>query len=877
MAVACASVIAQTDPLDVRIDFNNAATDPVGHWNTLDQDPVDDPTVITDAPLIDYNTGQATTVTVSTAGTRRSTASATWDPAKTGPAWLDPAKDAANDYFWRSQGDSIEDLVSMVVTLKGLTPGGLYTVELVSSHDTTSQSFNGRYDINGVFFDGSLTGTWDFKVEGYAGGGWMTWTEIVADAEGQLVLTATPSFTTSGYNRGGVRVNALRLTDYEEEEEEPEPPYVPSEANSINVDFNDVSAAGASWNVIAAPTSQSQTLHAGDGSPTTVTLATSGFLDASTDGHASASLSYPAFASAADDCFCLGSTDDPGSVHLAGLDPTKLYRIELVSSGNDPGTVSNVCDITVQGLFADSTPNGEVYDVYQDGYVGGSVLIWEAVTADASGNMLITIDSQNADPGSGGCINALRISEISRLSRHGFTWTFDGPVESGQFANGDYWVVGPVNVIDISPQTTTINGRTRSGSMINPSSTGATQGYDSAMYGPYGPDFSAALNVAEGVSAGHPLTLQSGTSLISSLSIDAAGSRPQLKTAAVLTVLDAPAPAGSFRPPYFGTDKTIRHNVSDLDFSRLSRLPQVGSTPSLTTLAEQFERVWLEHVLSWTGRYCHPQDNMPDYGRDIALRVGNAVCLLLLDYDDQEKAPLLINFVQYGLDLYAILEGGGTWKDLGGHMQGRKLPILFAGLVLGDQDMLDIGLDYPNRFQEDRQTWIVTQFDVGRPLYQGDGRPREEYIQEDVGIPEWGEQHTSQPNRDGRNWDAYYRTIVGTSVLSHALVANVLGLRDEWNHEPFFLYMDRYWGIEKDKDKAFTDFHKNMWLAYRDTTYPARKPGDADGDGDVDLDDFVILKTHFGSTQAAWEQGDFTGDGNVDLDDFVVLKSNFGS
>ena len=55
-------------------------------------------------------------------------------------------------------------------------------------------------------------------------------------------------------------------------------------------------------------------------------------------------------------------------------------------------------------------------------------------------------------------------------------------------------------------------------------------------------------------------------------------------------------------------------------------------------------------------------------------------------------------------------------------------------------------------------------------------------------------------------------------------------------------------------------------------------PGDADGDGDVDLDDFVLLKQNFGAAAGATRaQGDFDGDGDVDLDDFVILKTNFGS
>ena len=55
-------------------------------------------------------------------------------------------------------------------------------------------------------------------------------------------------------------------------------------------------------------------------------------------------------------------------------------------------------------------------------------------------------------------------------------------------------------------------------------------------------------------------------------------------------------------------------------------------------------------------------------------------------------------------------------------------------------------------------------------------------------------------------------------------------------------------------------------------------PGDADGDGDVDLDDFVALKNSFGTSgNATWAMGDFDGDGDVDLDDFVILKTNFGT
>ena len=58
----------------------------------------------------------------------------------------------------------------------------------------------------------------------------------------------------------------------------------------------------------------------------------------------------------------------------------------------------------------------------------------------------------------------------SRISQFGITWTFDKDYTVGQFANGDYWVVGPVTIIEITPISEDDGaGRIVHGSMLNPS------------------------------------------------------------------------------------------------------------------------------------------------------------------------------------------------------------------------------------------------------------------------------------------------------------------------------------------------------------------------------------------------------------------------
>ncbi len=407
--------------------------------------------------------------------------------------------------------------------------------------------------------------------------------------------------------------------------------------------------------------------------------------------------------------------------------------------------------------------------------------------------------------------------KASSLTQFGITWTFDQEYQVGTFANGDYWVLGPVKITKITPQS--ISGdRIMNGSMINPF--GINQGYDSAMYGIYAREgnYDDKLNVALNVSGTNSLIIEPGNSLVSTISIGTAENRPQLETASILTVLKSVPIPGSFRPPYTGTDKTIRYNKNELDYSKLRTLPLIDTAQNPDILANNFEKPWIDHVPSWTGRYIHPKQNMPDYGREIANLIGYAGLSLMLDYSAQEKEKLLIRLVQFGIDTYGLAKMGLTWPDLGGHMHGRKLPVLLAGVVLNNQDMINMANGENNLiFQEDLQTWFITENDVGREVTQYDNKLRESYLPEDVGMPEWGEQHTTWENRDDRRWEAAYRNNVGSSILGHILTARLLGAETLWNWPSLFSYSDRFWEIEKSHTigpNIILPFTREMWIKY---------------------------------------------------------------
>ncbi len=399
------------------------------------------------------------------------------------------------------------------------------------------------------------------------------------------------------------------------------------------------------------------------------------------------------------------------------------------------------------------------------------------------------------------------------VSQFGITWTFDKEYRVGKFVTGDWWVVGPVNIIKIDPVSQERpDGRIINGSMINPVISGDT-GFDTH---PTPGRYKSELNVAFGISAEKPLVLKGGTSLLSAMSRAEPARERGLEVVAILTVLDEPPPADAFRPAYMAGDKTI-YRYSQVDTDRLTNLKVVGSPPSWDEINKLVEMPFLDIAPMWNRYHMNPVQNGSGYGRDTSKDVSRVTVMLLADYRLEQKKAALVGLVQRGIDLYGIFsdwnnnraERSFPWTSDGGHSSGRKWPIVFAGAMLGNKEMQIVGKTAENMFHEDNQTVYITQAHIDqtnspqwKPPYDGK-RGKQPYSQQMLGMPEWV--GNSAANRANAYWTGHPYRLGGNQHAFHGMTLGVLvmGLKEQWNHDAWFDYQTRYVAILDGKPDPF--------------------------------------------------------------------------
>jgi len=452
------------------------------------------------------------------------------------------------------------------------------------------------------------------------------------------------------------------------------------------------------------------------------------------------------------------------------------------------------------------------------------------------------------------------------VSQYGITWTFERPARVGQFVNGDWYVVDPVTITKIDPaplygseiprrqldrmdKDRPGNQRVRNGFMLNPPAE-MRVAYDSGVRNWFDPSRIQRL----------PVTMKPGDSLVSTISMPKGlilhaqlrnkiergeGDSSPIRTAAVLTCVGEPQPPDAFRPAFCDRMRRIylaRHLKRDL----LPTAAVTKSIPRVDLYVRFTQRPWVG-----TGFFGfeEPVENMPQYGLEYGRVAGISALLLCTDLKPEQKEPLLVNYVQIGIDLGGMIRAGHPgWTGWGGHGSGRKIPIVFAGILLGDDELAGISGSYPNvGFGEDEQTaygdcWtgatVVFAGHSGIDAATGEGRSRGS---------DWGPYEHTPPSQwgDGANTsESYRRCCTSIGWVAQALALRLMRAERQWDHDAFFDYVDRWMyendaafvktikeatGHDHDKDwarqgQAWDAFVNEMWAKHR-PTLPAPTDG----------------------------------------------------
>jgi len=432
------------------------------------------------------------------------------------------------------------------------------------------------------------------------------------------------------------------------------------------------------------------------------------------------------------------------------------------------------------------------------------------------------------------------VKERKELSQYGITWTFDKPVKSGRFITGDWWVIGPVTVTKINPapgkadssqmgqvkkdnfgETSMINDTSMRNGFMVVEKCYDSQGYDSRTQ-PY--DASLSKKV--------PYHLEPNQSIISTISnSDIAADnfcknlmwdkekrvQVSLKAAAVLTCLKEEPPGNAFRPSYAGNEKII-YLEKDIKWELLPKLKSAGTVPSWDEFERYFQRPWLDHMCNFGQQELNPWENQPNYGREYSRIISIASMMLSLDVPKERKKKILIGMIQLGIDLSGCAKHGGVWNMGGGHSSGRKWPILFAGLMLGEPKIYD--LPSSAVFHEDAQTYYGKGWFGQTVLWQlirhhGPRAPYEE-----------------KPPSSWEKWDktseAYRSCCNASGWIGGALMARYMKAIKIWGHDAFFDYIERWMrpddpyksarkGLARPNEEttAFDPFVTAMWKANR--------------------------------------------------------------
>jgi len=279
-----------------------------------------------------------------------------------------------------------------------------------------------------------------------------------------------------------------------------------------------------------------------------------------------------------------------------------------------------------------------------------------------------------------------------------------------------------------------------------------------------------------------------------------------------------PLPPDAFRPAF--CDRKARvyysHDLKRELLTSVARPAESRDRPNIKVYIRYVQRPWVGTCFFG---FEEPVENMPQYGLEYGRVSGNVALILCMDYKPEEKEPLLVDFVQAGIDLAGMVRNGHPgFEGFGGHGSGRKMPIVFAGLLLGDEELANISKSFPKAsFGEDEQTAYGDCFTGAKVVFTG-----HRGIDEASGIarPGTGPYEHKQPKdwtgrgRGGGIGDvtseSYRRCCTSRGWISEALALRLLKGEKAWGHDAFMDYCDRW--MTEDEKEALAALKKDLGI-----------------------------------------------------------------
>jgi hypothetical protein len=261
------------------------------------------------------------------------------------------------------------------------------------------------------------------------------------------------------------------------------------------------------------------------------------------------------------------------------------------------------------------------------------------------------------------------------ISQFGVTFELDSAVEYGTYANGDYWVMAPITVTNMTPAWGAISGN---GWEINPK-----YQFEQGFY-----DGSPAFNYTSALRVAMPFTIATNCTLVKTIGTGTSGTSVPLISRAVALSIVTNTPAGNgasvFRPPYSGDNKP-EYLVSSIRSDLLPAYVVTSGAPSLAQVESTFTQgIRMDHRKNISRPFRPISAFAGDYSPDNYTQENEAMLRLMGSDSYAAKQAALIQFTQFTIDM-AWIYYQGYRQGLGdGHNPNHRVLGAWAAIMLND-------------------------------------------------------------------------------------------------------------------------------------------------------------------------------------------------